>query len=215
MVSYKKPKLLVLDGQGVVFDAPIKRFLRLFARNNGVDYSKVAGRWENRLRHLAWTGAIDDEDLWTELAGKKVSIEETMRSLGASYRPGPVAEHLALWSQLVPIWLLSNHRSHWVLPRLDQLNLTDAFQRLLISDSTGVVKPDANAFRELITGEVAAADILFVDDQEHNVRAAQRLGLGTLHAFPGNDWVDAIHRALQGCSESPEHRKRASVPTGF
>lgn len=211
----KKPKLLVLDGQGVVFDAPIKRFLRLFARSNGVDCVEVASRWEHQLRYLAWTGAIDDESLWTALAGKKVSVEETMCSLSASYRPGPVAEYLGLWSQLVPIWLLSNHRSHWVLPQLDLLNLTDAFQRLLISDTTGVVKPDTSAFGQLFSGEIAAGDILFVDDQEHNVRAAERLGLETLHAFPGYEWVDAIDSILQGCGRSPVYFSRASVPTNF
>ena len=197
MAPPRKPKLLVLDGQGVVFNAPIKTFLRLFAVQNSLEYATVAGRWDNRLRELAWTGAIDDKTLWTELAGKEISVDETMHLLAASYRPGPVAAHLGLWSQRVPIWLLSNHRSHWVLPQLERLNLTDTFQRLLISDVTGAVKPDTSAFSVLLSGEVAASDILFVDDQEHNIKAAVRLGLATLHAAPEYEWVDALAASVK------------------
>ncbi len=193
----KKPKLLVLDGQGVVFDAPIKSFLLLFTRHNNLAYESVIGRWQDRLRHLAWTGAIEDEALWNELAGRKVDVKQTMRSLSASYRPGPVAKYLISWSRRVPIWLLSNHRSHWVLPQLDSLNLAGTFQQMLISDLTGIVKPDPNAFTQLLNGDVAAEDILFVDDQIHNARAADKLGLRTIHASPELPWVNEIDRSLR------------------
>ncbi len=193
----KKPKLLVLDGQGVVFDAPIKKFLLSFTRHNNLDYEIVIERWQERLRHLAWTGAIGDEVLWNELAGRKVNTEQTMRSLSTSYRPGPVAKYLASWSQQVPIWLLSNHRSHWVLPQLESLNLAGVFERRLISDFTGVVKPDPKAFTQLLNSEMDPSDILFVDDQIHNTRAAEKLDLRVIHAAPdAHAWVNEIDRAL-------------------
>lgn len=193
-----KPKLLVLDGQGVVFDAPIKDFLLAFTRDNNLDIDSVSGRWEERLRKLAWTGAIDDEALWKELAGRKVNFRQTMIALSASYRPGPVAEHLADWSQRVPVWLLSNHRSHWVLPHLNTFNLYNLFQRFLISDVTGLVKPDPNAFRLLLDGKTAPSDILFVDDQLHNAAAAEKLGLRSIHATPKRDWIEEINARLAG-----------------
>ncbi len=193
----KKPKLLVLDGQGVVFDAPIKKFLMSFTRHNSLNYESVIGRWQDRLRHLAWTGAIDDKTLWNELAGRNVDTLQTMRSLSASYRPGPVAQHLAGWSQQIPIWLLSNHRSDWVLPQFDSLNLTGVFERRLISDITGVVKPDPKAFTQLLNSEMNPSDILFVDDQLHNTRAAEKLGLQVIHASPEERaWVDEIDRII-------------------
>ncbi len=195
-MALKKPKLLVLDGQGVVFDAPIKKFLLMFARSNGLDYASVVSRWQNRLRHLAWTGAINDEALWNELADKKINVQQTMHSLNTSYRPGPAANYLASWSRLVPIWLLSNQRSNWVLPQLDALNLTGPFQRILISDVTGAVKPDPNAFAQLLDSEFAPGDILFVDDQEHNAKAAEKLGLKTILASPEYAWVQEIDSIL-------------------
>lgn len=187
---------MVLDGQGVVFDAPIHNFLMAFSRSNDLDIESVSGRWKNRLRRLAWTGAINDEALWNELAGRKVDFQQTMLALGASYRPGPVADYLAGWSQRVPIWLLSNHRSHWVLPHLNTFNLYGAFQRFLISDCTGLVKPDPNAFRLLLENNIAPSDILFVDDQLHNAAAAERLGLRSIHATPQLDWINEISARL-------------------
>ncbi|MBT8442775.1 MAG: hypothetical protein KJO76_10350, partial [Gammaproteobacteria bacterium] len=58
------PKLLVLDGQGVVFDAPIKRFVRQFATRNGIDFDAAIRRWEGGLREQAWRGLITDAQLW-------------------------------------------------------------------------------------------------------------------------------------------------------
>jgi len=191
-----RPKLLVLDGQGVVFDAPIKRFLGAFAHDNRLDYGAVMRRWEDGLRHLAWTGAIDDDDLWHELAGKPIDVRQTMLALSTSYQPGPVASYLATWSQQVPIWLLSNHRSSWLVPQLVSMNLVGAFQRLLISDATGLVKPDPNAFGPLLDGTLDPGDILFVDDQLPNVHAAEQLGLKTLHASPHHGWVADLNRYL-------------------
>ena len=188
----KKPKLLVLDGQGVVFDAPIKRFLLSFSQHNELDYEIVEQRWENRLRMLAWTGAIDDDALWNELANKTVDLQQTIESLKASYQPGPVADYLHSWSQQLPIWLLSNHRSHWVLPQLESLNLSHTFQRLLVSDNTGCVKPDPAAFAPLLDGNLSPGDILFVDDQLHNLQSAEKLGLETLHATFDQAWVTEL-----------------------
>lgn len=207
----RKPKLLVLDGQGVVFDAPIKAFLWSFARDNDLDYPMVESRWQTEVRHLAWTGAIDDEAVWNTLAGGPVSVQQTMSSLRASYSPGPVADFLAGWSRLVPIWLLSNHRSHWVLPQLDELDLTGVFQRLLISDTTGLVKPDPDAFRQLVSDEIAAEDILFVDDQKHNVNAADSLGLSTVHASSRYDWVREIDDRLRGCGDAQLYGKQGNI----
>lgn len=192
----KTPKLLVLDGQGVVFDAPFREFLRVFAHENGLDHGAVVGRWEAGLRHLAWTGNIDDEGLWNELAGRRVNLRRTMCSLRGSYRPGPAAAYLLNWSQLVPIWLLSNHRSDWVTPVLDAIDVLGVFQRLLISDTTGLVKPDPAAFRQL-TDSLAGGDILFVDDQLHNIKAAERLGLQTVYASPDGRWVNEVDNRLR------------------
>jgi len=192
VVKNSKPKLLVLDGQGVVFNSPIKSFLLSFAKTNNLDYRQVEDRWENGLRTLAWTGAIDDESLWKALAGKPVDIPQTMLALRSSYRPGPAADHVREWSGMLPVWLLSNHRSHWVLPQLDALGVRDAFRNLLVSDRTGFVKPEPAAFGQLLHSDLLPGEILIVDDQAHNVASAEEAGFSAIQATPGTPWVELV-----------------------
>ena len=191
-----KPKLLVLDGQGVVFEAPFKQFLRLFAGENGLDFSEVVFRWKNQIRQRAWCGAIDDEMIWNELAGKEVDVAKTMRALHSRYELGPAAGRLSVWSQKVPIWLLSNHRRAWLLPLLEDAGLEDAFERLLISDCTGLVKPESDAFLQLLSGDISPGEVLFVDDKRRNTEAAEKLGICTILATAGSPWVEEIEARL-------------------
>ena len=189
-------KVLVLDGQGVVFNSPFKKFLSSFAKINRLEYEQVERRWESRIRELAWRGLISDEQLWNELAGRKINVRETMLALSAGYEPGPAAKRLATWSQTVPIWLLSNHRSAWLLPKLEAFGLSSAFDKLLVSDRTGFIKPELGAFRQLLHGVSSAQDILFIDDQLHNVEAAQAMGCRAIFAAPGRSWLKRVDAAL-------------------
>ena len=193
-----EPRLLVLDGEGVVFNSPIKQFLRRFSSDNQLDYALVELRWEEKYRQLAWTGKIDDLELWCGLANTRVDPIRTNETLSNAYSPGPAAPLVVRWSQAVPVWLLSNQRSRWVVPKLEQFGILAAFQRLLISDATGFVKPDPAAFRQLLSDGLKPQDILFVDDQERNIEAARKLGIRTIHANDQRPWLQEIELALGG-----------------
>lgn len=189
-------KLLVLDGQGVVFDAPIKRFLATFADVQQLSLTDIEARWESGLRERAWRGQIDDEDLWNALAGQSVDAAQTRLRLDASYRPGPAAPHVAAWSGKAQLCLLSNHRSAWLLPRLDAFGIRSSFARIWVSDATGHVKPEAAAFDPVFRNRDAGLHVLFVDDQPHNVRAAEALGIRGLVAAPDQGWLEQVSRWL-------------------
>ncbi len=197
-----KPRLLVLDGEGVVFNSPIKQFLQRFSSDNQLDYAIVEQRWEEKYRQLAWTGNIDDPELWCGLANTRVDAIRTSATLSTAYSPGPAAPHVIRWSQAVPVWLLSNHRSNWIIPKLQQFGIVDAFQRLLISDTTGFVKPDSAAFRQLLSDGLKPQDILFVDDQEKNLETARKHGMRTIHADHKRPWLQEIEQALGSASVS-------------
>lgn len=189
-------KLLVLDGQGVVFDAPIKRFLATFADVQQLSLTDIEARWESGLRERAWRGQIDDANLWDALAGRSVDAAQTRLRLDASYRPGPAAPHLADWSGKARLCLLSNHRSAWLLPRLDAFGIRKYFSRIWVSDATGHVKPEAAAFDPVFRNRDAGLHVLFVDDQPHNVRAAEALGIRGLVAAPDQCWLEQVSRWL-------------------
>ena len=200
-MSAESNKLLVLDGQGVVFDAPIKRFLATFADDQQLSLTDIEARWESGLRERAWRGQIDDENFWNALAGQSVDAAQTRLRLDASYRPGPAAPHLADWSGKARLCLLSNHRSAWLLPRLDAFVIRSFFEIFWVSDATGHVKPEAAAFDPVFRYRDAGLDVLFVDDQPHNVRAAQALGIRGLVAAPDQGWLAQVSRWLSSAPQ--------------
>ena len=185
-------KLLVLDGQGVVINAPIRQFLAEFADRNALRFADVERRWESHVREKAWRGDIDDATIWHELAGREVDARLTRKCLDANYSPGPAASSMASWSRKASIWLLSNHRSHWLIPRLESFGVRREFDQILISDRTGFLKPEAQAFEPVLRARQSNQDLLFVDDLPHNVRAAEALGIHSVLAATSTSWVREI-----------------------
>jgi putative hydrolase of the HAD superfamily len=196
-------KLLVLDGQGVVFDAPIKRFLATFARDHQISLADIEVRWESGLREKTWRGLIDDATLWNTLAGRPVDAARTRRRLDASYGPGPALPYITDWSNKAHVCLLTNHRSDWLLPRLNAFEITSRFERIWVSDKTGFIKPEAAAFDPVFQYRSARQNMLFVDDQLHNVLAAEALGITGIHAMPDGRWLDDVSRWLESDDDCP------------
>ncbi len=192
-------ELLVLDAHGVVFNSPFRGFLRDLAVETGQTPEHLLARWHADLRVPAWTGKLSDAAIWDGIAGDRfVSSQRTSewrQMLERRYELGPAGAHLDRWFGRVPIWLLTNHRSHWLLPRLHRFGLARYFDRVLVSDELGAVKPSPRVFAPLV--RVADPDaILFVDDQVKNVRVARDLGLQALHATDGDVLGRAVERRI-------------------
>jgi 2-haloacid dehalogenase len=65
----------------------------------------------------------------------------------------------------------------------------------VVSGAVGLVKPDPAIFRLLLERHgLAAADCLFIDDSERNVRAAEALGMQA-HRFRDAATLQAALRA--------------------
>ena len=205
-----KPELLVLDVHGVVLTNPLMEFLDQVEVATGQSPGSVRRRWRDRLRTPAWTGRISDEQLWEQLTGGDTT-RDWRGILEGMYERGAAAPHLRRWSQRVPIWLLSNHRSHWLLPRLERFGLTGVFQRVVVSDVIAAAKPDPTAFRHVVEEVRAPASCLFVDDRARNIASAASLGLQVVHASPDIPWIAAIDDALQNCSMAASS---TSCPSG-
>ena len=74
--------------------------------------------------------------------------------------------------------LLSNtNEIHWAFV-LSQTNVFNSFSKLFLSFETGNAKPGAAAFQDVISHfKCDPHDIVFLDDNAHNVAAAQSAGL--------------------------------------
>jgi putative hydrolase of the HAD superfamily len=201
-MSGREIELFVLDAHGVVLNNPLPRFLDRLAERTGQERDAVRERWHRDLRTPAWTGRIGDEELWELLAGAEHATHDWRAVLERSYEPGPAAPYLARWSARVPLWLLSNHRSHWLEPRLRRFGLHRAFERILVSDRIGAAKPEAGAFAPILEHVRSPSSVLFLDDRMRNVEAARALGLRAVRLTEADAWLPAVDRRLSALTKA-------------
>jgi glucose-1-phosphatase len=161
-------RLVVLDVHGVVFTNPLVPFLLETARRHGRDEAQILRLWSGQLRRPFWLGELSVSQLWDSLYPgcdpTALSVE-----LEARYEVGPLFTLLDTIDD--PIWLLSNHRSEWLLPRIARFGLEGRFERVCVSDAIGFVKPEPEAF-ELVRRMAGGRAIRYLDDNPANVAAA-------------------------------------------
>jgi HAD superfamily hydrolase (TIGR01509 family) len=163
-------EVVVLDVHGVVFNNPLPAFLAELGARSDLGVNRFKRRWRSTWRVPFWEGRLSEEEMWA-LVAPGLDPEGVRADLERRYRPGP-------WFEFVrrhegPIWLLSNHRSDWLVPRLDRFGIADRFDRVLVSDRLGAAKPSPAAFAAL----VEHGSVVFFDDSQRNVDAARALGL--------------------------------------
>jgi len=78
--------------------------------------------------------------------------------------------------------------------------LADFFAACYVSGELGLIKPQPEIYRHVLDGlGISAAEAVFIDDREANVRGAQALGI-TGHLFTG---VTALRAFLESLSDCP------------
>jgi putative hydrolase of the HAD superfamily len=183
-------RLVVLDVHGVVFNNPLVPYLLETARRHGRDEVEVLRRWSSQLRRPFWLGQLSVAQLWSSLFP---GCDPTVLSaeLEERYQAGPLLRALDTIDD--PIWLLSNHRSEWLLPRIARFGLDDRFERVYVSDAIGFVKPEPQAF-EFVRVLAAGRTVRYVDDNPVNVAAAGAIFEEAL----GLDQVDRLRGSAVG-----------------
>ena len=166
-------EVLVLDVHGVLFDKPLAGFLHDVGERTGEGGQQILQRWHRDLRTPFWTGHLDEESMWNQLAPSE-SPSTLLSDLEARYDRGP------LWTLATTfhrdVWLLSNHRSNWLHERLARFGIAEKFDRVIVSDEIAAAKPDPRAFGS-VSEECLTRSVLFIDDQLHNVQVARGLGI--------------------------------------
>jgi HAD superfamily hydrolase (TIGR01509 family) len=136
-----------------------------------------------------FAGAVEARaNAFPEFAGElRLFHERWIETLG-----GPIEENVALMRRLKaagrPVHALSNFATDKFALARKQHDFLDAFDVAVISGHVGAVKPDRRIY-EILFERVGAPpeDLLFIDDSPANVRAAEALGMATIHYRPGVD----------------------------
>jgi putative hydrolase of the HAD superfamily len=151
---------------------------------------KYQNEIESRIKidelYKAWWPASetgDTEDFWKKLSeDTSMTVAESKKLMIKSAEPLP--EMLALVKELKTEYktgLLSNHIPDWLNPIIDKCNLNTIFDSIVTSYTAGVAKPAAGIYlKALELLEVQPDEVLFIDDLEVNVKAAQKLGLNAV-----------------------------------
>lgn len=190
-------RLLVLDVHGVVFTNPLIPYLAETAERLGRDSSDVLHLWTSALRRPFWLGQLEERALWETLF-PGADADALSAELERRYEPGPLFE--VVGESGGPAWLLSNHRSEWLLPRLARFGLEGRFERVLVSDAIGLVKPDIGAFR-LVRRLAGDRPITYVDDKLANVETAASVFEQAVHVADAHRLVSVGPRAPRAAQD--------------
>jgi len=168
-------------------------------------YRNVFDDDERMERFLATALAMDfvshtdiAEDFAGALEARAKSFPEFAEEL-RMFRPrwietlgGPIEENVALLRRLrasgKPVYALSNFARETFALAERHHDFLSEFDERVISGHVGVVKPDQRIY-EILFERVGRRpnELLFIDDSAANVRAAEALGMPTIHFTPGVD----------------------------
>lgn len=93
------------------------------------------------------------------------------------------------------IGLLSNSDAGYLLPLLKRHKLEPLFNELLISSEAKVIKPEPEIFMLMLDRlGITANEAIFIDDNEHNTQAAEKLGIKSIPY----ETIEKLKKALEG-----------------
>ena len=158
--------VVVLDVHGVLLNRPLHDFLVELGERSCEGGDALLARWRRELRRPFWEGSIDEPTMWNALAPES-DPTDLRRELESRFAPGPLLP--AVLESDARIWLLSNHRADWLLPRLERFGLGGRFERTLVSDQIGAANARIAEKRAAANAEVEAARQAAMADVESAV----------------------------------------------
>ena len=195
---------LLFDLGGVVIDIDFNRVFARWAQHARCDAAQVRSRFSPDAAYRQHeTGALSDAAYFAALRDS-LGIDLTDAQFLDGWNeifigeiPG-IAALLAGARQRVPLYCFSNtnraHQDHWSARFADVMT---NFDKVFVSSEIRLRKPDAAAFRHVVTEIGLPADrILFFDDNADNVTSARACGLQAVHVTAPADVAKALATAL-------------------
>ena len=191
---------LLFDLGRVVLDIDFSRALACWAGHAGCEPAQLIGRFsadEAYKRHER--GEISDAEFFAALRGS-LGIDVTdaqflqgWNAIFAGEMPD-IAALLARAARRLPLYAFSNtnraHEAHFSRAFAEVLG---HFQKLFLSSTIGLRKPDAAAYDHVVKEiGVPAGRIVFFDDSADNIEGARARGLVAVHVTSTRDVADAL-----------------------
>jgi putative hydrolase of the HAD superfamily len=191
---------LLFDLGRVVLDIDFSRALACWAGHAGCEPTHLIGRFsQNDIYKRHERGEISDAEFF---AASRVSLGidmsdaqflEGWNAIFAGEMP-EIAALLARAARRLPLYAFSNtnraHEAHFSVHFADVLS---HFQKLFLSSTIGLRKPDAAAYDHVVKAiGVPAQRIVFFDDVMENIEGANARGLVAVHVTSARDVAEAL-----------------------
>ena len=179
-------KILVLDAMGVIYQScdDVEELLVPFIKEKG---SNIDKKTIEDLYTRASLGEFSSEQFWTKV-GVDYNLEDEY--LDRHQLSVGLLDFLADFKNQVraPIYCLSNDVSEWSIKLRKKFQLDRYIERWFISGDLKIRKPSSGIYDVLIRdANVKPTQILFVDDREKNVAAANEFGIQTVLCKMNNE----------------------------
>ena len=180
---------LVLDAMGVIFksaDDVAELLIPFISENTETPEEEVI----QSAYIEASLGNISPDEFWSQVNMTR-ELEDDYLSLH-SLNAG-VLELLAFArASKTPVWCLSNDVGRWSSKLRNNLGIEGYLAGSIISGDVGVRKPDRKIYELFLERSgYEATDLLFLDDREKNVIAAQEVGIESILFKPENGFKQA------------------------
>lgn len=195
-------KAVAFDFGGVVATADRTELIQLISRSfqlTNKEAMELLTRWGDAMDE-----GQDETLFWQACAASHavhLPCDWHARLLAAQVESlHPIAETLCMIQKLQQLGLstplLSNTTPlHATIIR--NVGYYDFFYPVLLSYEIGVRKPDPRAFQILLQSlNLQPSEVLFIDDQLHNVEAAAELGIHTIHFVHPENLEEALQKKI-------------------
>ncbi|MGC6583779.1 HAD-IA family hydrolase [Paenibacillus sp. Dod16] len=185
-----KPQL-VLDLAGVLVSNFSSTFWLQLSKGSEISFQDIREQFDE-IRKDLWTGKIKEDDFWEwmSLRIKQINKERARTLLIQSLEPLPGLNYLAEWSEIADIHILSNHCKEWLESILERVE--PHTKSITISNQVGLRKPDIQIYQHVGKQFEAGQTVVYIDDQEKNLKPVIELGWNTLLADKEHKWIEKV-----------------------
>ena len=191
---------LLFDLGRVVLDVDFNRTLACWAGHAGCEPADIVARFaQNDIYKRHERGEISDAEFFAALRGSlgiEVSDAQFLEGWNAIFagEMPDIAPLLARAARRLPLYAFSNtNRAHEAHFSQHFAQVLGHFQKIFLSSTIGLRKPDAAAYDHVVKEiGVPAARIVFFDDVMENIEGALARGLTAVHVTSTRDVADAL-----------------------
>ena len=199
-----KFKAVIFDFGNVIINIELQRIYQAFAKFTSKPVSYIEKRiTEDQIFRRYESGQFTDEefrDVIRQTLGFPLSDHEVDTAWNAILLDIPTDRIDLIHNirQKYPVYLLSNTNNIHITASNNYLkkthgirSLNELFDKLYLSYEMGLWKPDAEIYREVLrTNKLQPNEVIFFDDNLHNIESAKALGMQTILVEPPTSIIE-------------------------